>query len=580
MRRLAVAVSIALVLGGAAVAYGSEAACPQAVLDQTGSNPSLASAAALLATSAATYGIPVQVLKAVAYRESAWNQFKPDGHPLISSDSVCGIGLMQITLGNRSDGVRLADDVAYNVDEGAKILKAKWDGLQNQTHPAPTGYPLDDPAIVENWYAAICRYNGYNGCGHAGDDLHYAEPVARIVGDPFQRGLPASYVGLMPPAGFTTPEDADATYVFPGGFQAQHSPDQFVFYDGSTGAVTKTVLAATHLASTGAPAYGAGTYGPDGPAVSCTDCADWRLAAGTGIAGWAHWTLSTTNPDVTTASWAPPATGLYAVSAHVPSLGADPLATVTYHFGSATQTVDQEVAKGANGGWVDLGQRTLSAAAPVRLGDHSGTAGVKVVADAVRMSAVTTLSLTSSVSTVTYGHATTLSIRLAQVGGAGLPGRSVTLSKRKVGGAWSVPVTYVTGTDGRVSLTARPTSNTEYRASYAAPDAATLSAPDVVRRVNVKTAVRASLSKTSVPRNTSVTVSASVLPNHAGQTVYLQRYYSGAWHNAVSKALSSSSTASFAFAKSTAGTYTYRVYKPADADHVASYSVTLTLKVT
>jgi hypothetical protein len=205
---------------------------------------------------------------------------------------------------------------------------------------------------------------------------------------------------------------------------------------------------------------------------------------------------------------------------------------------------------------------------------------VKVVADAVRMSAVTALSLTSSVSTVTYGHATTLTIRLAQVGGAGLTGRSVTLSKRKVGGAWSTPVTYVTGTDGRVSLTARPTSNTEYRASYAAPDAATLSAPDVVRRVDVKTAVRASLSKTSVPRNTSVTVSASVSPNHAGQTVYLQRYYSGAWHNAVSKALSSSSTASFAFAKSTAGTYTYRVYKPADADHVASYSVTLTLKVT
>jgi hypothetical protein len=578
VRRWSVAVSVALVLGAGAVAYGSEAACPQAVLDQTGSNPSLAAVGSLLAAKAAAHGIPVQVLKAVAYRESAWKQFKADGHPLISqADGVCGIGLMQITLGNRPDGVQLADDVAYNIDEGAEILRQKWDDLQNQTHPAPTGYPLDDPGIVENWYAAICRYNGYHGCASAGDDLFYAEPVARLVGDPFQQGVPAAYIAQMPPAGFTTPKDADATYAFPGGFQAQHDPDQFVFYDGSTGVVTKTVAKPTHLASYVFPGYGAGTLGPDGPSVSCFDCIHWRPSEGNGIAGWAHWTNSITNPDVATVTWSPPRTGVYDVSAFVPAIGAETLAPATYHFGSATQTVDQETVKGT---WVDLGRRTLSATAPVRLGDHSPVANVKIVADAVRMTAVTALSMTSSASTVTYGHAATLSIRLAQVGGAGLSGRQVTLSKRKVGGAWGPAGTYVTGADGRVTVTAKPASNTEYRASYTAPDVATLSAPDVVRRINVKPAVKATLSRTSVPRNTSVTVSSSVAPSHAGQTVYLQRYYSGAWHNSLSKTLSSSSTAAFAFAKSAAGTYTYRVYKPADADHVASWSATLTLKVT
>lgn len=164
MRRLLVPLLAAALLGVPAVSYAGEAACPQEVLDQRGANPSYATIAGLLTSSAAAWGIPAQVLKAIAYRESNWRQFHPDGRPLISgADTVCGIGLMQITLGSRPDGVQLADDVAYNIAEGAEILKGKWNELQTQTHPAPVGYPLDDPDVIENWYASMCWYNGCVG---------------------------------------------------------------------------------------------------------------------------------------------------------------------------------------------------------------------------------------------------------------------------------------------------------------------------------------------------------------------------------------------------------------------------------
>lgn len=573
-RRLLGVALVASVLAVPAV-DATEAACPQSVLTVRGSNPSYAVIGGLLASQAKAHGIPPQVLKAIAYRESTWRQFRADGRPVISSDSVCGIGLMQVTLGSRSDGARLASDVAYNVDEGAKILKAKWNELQNQTHPAPTGYPLDDPNVIENWYTAICRYNG---CSGAGADKVYALPVSELIARPFQLGLPHAILAHMPGAGFTTPADADPTWEYPHGFQAQHDPDQFVFFEPSTGAVTKIVPAKTHLGSTAFPGYGAGGYGPYGPNVSCAQCAAWRPAEGFGIAGWAHWTNSVTGADLAKVTWIPARTGQFDVKAYVPAL-VEPLApAVTYHLGSATQTIDQNAAKGT---WVSLGRRTLSAASPVWVGDHSTVGGVKIAADALRLTVVTKLELLRSASAVSYGSPVRLTMRLSQVGGAGVTGRTVVLAKRAVGAtAWTNVGAYKTAADGRVAINATPAVNTDYRLTYAATDTATTSAPQVIRRVLVKPVVRASLSRTSAPRNTAVRVSATVSPSHAGQPIVLQQYISGAWRGVAGANLGSTSAASWTFAKSAAGTYKYRVYKAADADHAASVSPTLTLTVT
>jgi hypothetical protein len=583
LRRVSLLVASVLVLGGAAVARGSEAACPSTVLNVRGTNPSLPALSTLLAGQAAEHHIPAQVLKAIAYRESTWRQFTAEGKPVISQgDSVCGIGIMQVTLGSRTDGMQLARDVVYNVSEGAKILAQKWADVNtvspSQPHPAPNGFGPDDPHVLENWYAPICRYNG---CSGTDADLAYAEPVSRLVGDPFQQGVPPAIIAHMPPAGFTTPRDAKPSFTWPGeGFQAQHDPvQQFVFYNGSTGDVTSTVPAPTHLDSAPFAGYGAGTYGPDGPNVSCVDCSFWRLAEGTGIAGWAHWTLSRTGSDAAKVLWTPPRTGVYDVSVYVPALGAEALATaVTYHAGTYSKTIDQNALKGT---WVSLGRRSLSATTPLWVGDHSDASGVKIVADAVRMKAVTTLSLTSTAATVVYGHATTLTARLAQSGGPGLPGRTVHLWKRPVAVlGWSDLGERTTGTDGKVALLVKPTVNTFYKVTYTAPDASTSSAADAIRRVNVSPAVGATLSRTSAPRGTSVKISTTVSPSHAGQQVVLQRYYSRAWHDALPATLSSSSTASWTFAKTAAGTYRYRVRMAADDDHVAGVSVTLTLTVT
>jgi hypothetical protein len=573
LRRL-VALAVAVLLGAPVVAHAAESDCPSAVRAVRGSNPSYATVASHLKAAATAHGVPVQVLKAIAFKESGWRPFHSDGRPKISTDSVCGVGLMQVTLGSRTDGVKLASDVAYNAAEGAKILKQKWlDGL-DQDHPQPTGYDPDDPDVLENWYAAICRYNGCSFT--AGGDAAYASPVARLVRDPFHEGVPSAIVAHWPPAGFTRPADADATYTFPGGFQAQHDPvQQFVFYDGATGAVTKTVPAPTHRASTAFPTYGV-ARGPGGPGVSCGGCQWWLPYEGYGLAGWAHVTNSVTGAGSSGVhvTWAAPRAGYSDVRVWVPSLGAGvTLGKATYRLGATTVTVDQEQSKGT---WVYLGRSNASS---VVLGDGSDAAGKKIVADGMRFSAVTALSITPSAPVVSYGRSSALTLRLSQVGGTGISGRQVTLLKRKVGVLeWTTVGTYVTGADGKVTVNATPAANTYYRVLNSS-DGDLVAATPATTRVDVKPAVRATLSKTTVTRGTAVKVSVTVTPAHPGHKVVLQRYYSSGWHDALSATLSGTSTASWTFSKG-AGTHKYRVYKAADSDHAASWSATLTLTVT
>lgn len=573
MRRLA-ALLCALVAVGTPAAYAGEDDCPADVVAVRGTNPSYATIASYLEAAAAAHDVPPQVVKAVAFRESGWQPFQPTGKPKISSDDVCGIGLMQITLGSRTDGVELARDPAYNAREGAKILAAKWAELQDQAHPYPAGegYGPDDRHVLENWYAVLCRYNG---CLGANADLAYAEPVARLIHDPFQQGVPSAVVAHMPPAGFTTPRDADPEYVFPGGFQAQ-ADDEFHFFDGTTGAVTKIVTAPTHTDGP-FPGYGI-AYGPGGPNVSCSGCQWWRPAEGFGLAGWAHWTNSVSPGESSGVyvAWTPPRPGTYDVRAWIPSLGAEPLApAATYRIGSAAVTIDQNASKDV---WAYLGKHTLSG--PVRLGDGSTVGGVKIVADGLRFTAYTNLAIAAA-SSVTYGGAVTVTARLSQQGsGLSLPGHAVKLWQRKAtSSAWSLVGTYTTDANGRVAVRTTPAATTYYKATFAS-DGVAYAAADAIRRVDVKQKVTAALSRTTVPRNTKLTIYTRVAPAHAGQRVYLQRYYSGAWRNVSSAPLSSSSTAAFAVSRSAAGTYHYRTYKPADADHAAGYSPTQTFRVT
>src|SRR5688572_8815085 len=121
--------------------------------------------------------IPVGVLKAIAYQESRWTQYdRTTGKVLVSGaaanggDDVCGVGMMQVTSTLSSDPMRLATDVEFNIAEGARILRAKW--TESIASNNPDGGGEDDPAVVENWHYAVCRYNG------CGTDPTYPNRVA------------------------------------------------------------------------------------------------------------------------------------------------------------------------------------------------------------------------------------------------------------------------------------------------------------------------------------------------------------------------------------------------------------------
>jgi hypothetical protein len=93
--------------------------------------------------------------------------------------------------------------------------------------------------------------------------------------------------------------------------------------------------------------------------------------------------------------------------------------------------------------------------------------------------------------------------------------------------------------------------------------------------------VTAGLNRTTVPLGGTVAVSGSVTPKHPGQLVYLQRYVGGGiWANVTSATLSSTSVYSFHPKPTTRATWTYRVVKPADTDHLTGVSPSRSVKVT
>ena len=589
MRRLLVVALAATLLAVPGVAHADPAACPEGLPEVTGTNPSYAEISALIeaaADSDPVLKIPPQVLKAIAYQESRWMQYDPadSGKVIVSSaqaDAVCGVGIMQVTAADDPEPMRLATDIAYNIARGAAILREKW--LVNQAaNNDPDDNPVDDdPAVTENWYVAVCRYNGPCDSSDA-----YAARVAETVADPFRRVTVAGIKPYMPIKGFTKPKEADDSYAFPGAFQARLDPDVFVFYDEPTGDVIKTVPALTHHYQDPSPAvsYGLATYGPDGPGVSCEPnrCAGWRLLEGKGFAGRAHYTLGVTGAEGAKVTWAPalPRTGAYRVVAHIPAIGTElePLGNATYHLAGTTSTFSQHIWAGQ---WRTLGTHTLSPGSTVWLNDVSDEAGKRLVADAMRFTAITALAIAPSTSLAPYGTSFTLGARLTH-GGAGVPGKPIRLYRRTIGTtAWSPLGTHTTNATGHVAITVKPSYTSEYTARYTG-DAAYTEAWTPNARVNVRPRITATMSPTTAPRRTAVTIKTTLAPNLAGKQVVLQRKIDGVWRNVTSKTLSSSSAATFTVTPWSPGAYYYRVlYVPKGTPTTTSAaSATMTLRVT
>ncbi|MES1039456.1 Ig-like domain-containing protein [Peribacillus simplex] len=125
-------------------------------------NPSFQHINCLLTNAALDAEIPPEVVKAVAWKESDWVQFIAPGKPKISSDE--GIGIMQVTdipVEYADDEKlkleyveKLSYDIAFNIEEGVKILSKKFDYGQL---PKIQGAGRQE---IENWYFPIMAYNG------------------------------------------------------------------------------------------------------------------------------------------------------------------------------------------------------------------------------------------------------------------------------------------------------------------------------------------------------------------------------------------------------------------------------------
>lgn len=179
---------------------------------------------------------------------------------------------------------------------------------------------------------------------------------------------------------------------------------------------------------------------------------------------------------------------------------------------------------------------------------------------------VTTISRDAA--TVVYPNATHVRATLTAAG-AGIPGQSATLLVRTIGATkWSpAPGPQTTDANGAVAFLVKPTRTTQYSVAFAASSTAA-----AVRTALTTIAFRPTLTVTIpvvAPILTAQRFTGAVHPGIAG-TVQLQRLVSGVWRSAGT--VTADTYGRFAFAVkawTTKGVYTYRVVRPADAQHLA-----------
>jgi Bacterial Ig-like domain/FG-GAP-like repeat len=192
----------------------------------------------------------------------------------------------------------------------------------------------------------------------------------------------------------------------------------------------------------------------------------------------------------------------------------------------------------------------------------------------------TRATISSSATTVTYGGAVTVTGRLVRADtGAALAGAPVQLYVRRKGTtSWVLLGTPTTSSTGSLTFTHKPTWSLDYLWVYRG-STVFMGAGSALRAVGVRPVVSATLSRTSFALGGSVTLYGGVAPLHPGQPVYLQRLVNGAWTTVTSRTLSSTSTYAITIKPSSRGTYYYRVYRPADTDHLAALSASRSFRV-
>jgi hypothetical protein len=115
--------------------------------------------------------------------------------------------------------------------------------------------------------------------------------------------------------------------------------------------------------------------------------------------------------------------------------------------------------------------------------------------------------------------------------------------------------------------------------SVSVPRSATL-APATGSAVLTATAsLTLRLSATRVGAGKAVTFTGTTSKLYAGETVYRQSWYGGAWHDRGSAKVGATGTVTFAVKPLTRSTSTYRLWLPATSAHSAAGSKSAVLRV-
>jgi hypothetical protein len=185
----------------------------------------------------------------------------------------------------------------------------------------------------------------------------------------------------------------------------------------------------------------------------------------------------------------------------------------------------------------------------------------------------------SRASTITFGQSFSLVGKLVDPATGNPLSGPVSLYSRAVGtSAWTLQSKKTYSTSGAVSFSVSPQRSTQYTVRFPG-SGLYLGSASVATTISVAQKVSAHLSGSSAGVGRPVYVLGSVSPNHKGQNVYLQSYYNGAWHTIKTGTLSTTSSFSIIVHEYAKGTYHFRIYRPADSDHAAGVSGTMSLNV-
>jgi hypothetical protein len=213
------------------------------------------------------YGVPVDVLKALAMQESGMRQFDANGNP-VKPESSNALGIMQIIpkWHPEFDAERLASDPDYNIKAGAQFLGELIKRNGGDVHKALQGYYGSQDATANQRYAdsVLARMGGKNS--EAGNGELVGEKEQARISESNQKIAPPEDVlpGAIRTQGLETQEAAGSgnAEVLQGGDQfansagmseASTSNEMPAHDDQASASSIPDVFVATHELSDGTP---------------------------------------------------------------------------------------------------------------------------------------------------------------------------------------------------------------------------------------------------------------------------------------------------------------------------------------